>query len=71
MLGGGRRAELCRQESSGFDVLSPVLGTVAVNQFERGKPWTVWIWWLALENFHLAVSEEIRHAQGFESSRPV
>ena len=31
--------------------LSPVLGTVAVNQFERGKPWTVWIWWLALAIF--------------------
>lgn len=26
--------------------LSPVLGAVAVNQFERGKPWTNWIWWL-------------------------
>ena len=31
--------------------LSPVLGTVAVNQLERGKPWTVWIWWLALAFF--------------------
>ena len=26
--------------------LSPVLGAVAVNQFERGEPWTNWIWWL-------------------------
>lgn len=26
--------------------LSPVLGAVAVNQLERGKPWTTWIWWL-------------------------
>ena len=28
--------------------LSPVLGGVAVSQFERGQPWTSWIWWLAV-----------------------
>ena len=28
--------------------LSPVLGAVAINQFERGEPWTCWIWWLAV-----------------------
>lgn len=27
--------------------LSPVLGAVAVSEFERGAPWTSWIWWLA------------------------
>lgn len=26
--------------------LSPVLGAVAINQFESGVPWTRWIWWL-------------------------
>lgn len=26
--------------------LSPILGAMAINQFERGKPWTSWIWWL-------------------------
>ena len=31
--------------------LSPVLGAVAVNQFERGEPWTNWIWWLAVAFF--------------------
>lgn len=28
--------------------LSPVLGTMAINQFERGKPCTMWIWWLVV-----------------------
>ena len=28
--------------------LSPVLGAMAVYQFERGEPWTCWIWWLAV-----------------------
>ena len=28
--------------------LSPVLGAVAVSQFERGEPWMSWIWWLAV-----------------------
>ncbi len=27
--------------------LSPVLGAVAINQLECGKPWTNWIWWIA------------------------
>ena len=26
--------------------LSPVLGAMAISQFERGCPWTTWIWWL-------------------------
>ncbi|MDE3000949.1 MAG: hypothetical protein OXU79_17880 [Gemmatimonadota bacterium] len=25
--------------------LSPVLGAVAISQFERCQPWTSWIWW--------------------------
>ncbi len=25
--------------------LSPVLGAVAISQFERCEPWTSWIWW--------------------------
>lgn len=28
--------------------LSPVLGAMAINQFECGKPWTTWIWWLGV-----------------------
>ena len=28
--------------------LSPVLGAMAINQFERGEPWTIWIWWLVV-----------------------
>lgn len=28
--------------------LSPVLGTMAVNQYERGEPWTSWTCWLAI-----------------------
>ena len=28
--------------------LSPVLGAVAVNQFERCEPWTSWIWWIVV-----------------------
>ncbi len=31
--------------------LSPVLGAVAVSQFEHGEPWTSWIWWLAAAIF--------------------
>lgn len=27
--------------------LSPVFGAMAISQFERGCPWTTWIWWLA------------------------
>ena len=27
--------------------LSPVLGAVAVSEFERGETWWMWIWWLA------------------------
>ena len=27
--------------------LSPVLGAVAVSEFERGEPWMNWVWWLA------------------------
>ena len=26
--------------------LSPVLGAVAVTEFERGQAWTCWIWWV-------------------------
>ena len=26
--------------------LSPVLGAVAVTEFERGQAWTSWIWWV-------------------------
>ena len=26
--------------------LSPVLGAVAISQFESGAPWTTWVWWL-------------------------
>ena len=28
--------------------LSPVLCVVAINQFEHGRPWTIWIWWLVI-----------------------
>ena len=28
--------------------LSPVLGAVAVSEFERGESWRAWIWWLAV-----------------------
>ena len=28
--------------------LSPVLGAVAINQFERGESWTKCIWWLTV-----------------------
>ena len=28
--------------------LSPVLGAIAISQFERGEPWTIWIWWLGV-----------------------
>ena len=27
--------------------LSPVLGAVAVSEFERGEPWMNWAWWVA------------------------
>lgn len=27
--------------------LSPVLGAVAVSEFERGASWLTWVWWLA------------------------
>ena len=27
--------------------LSPVLGAVAVSEFERGEPWMNWVWWVA------------------------
>ena len=28
--------------------LSPVLGAIAINQYERGEPWTNWIWWIVI-----------------------
>jgi len=28
--------------------LSPLLGAMAVSQFALGKPWTVWLPWLAV-----------------------
>ena len=31
--------------------LSPVLGAVAVNQFERGESWTSWLWWVVVAFF--------------------
>jgi len=31
--------------------MSPVLFAMAVSQWERGEPWTCWIWWLALAVF--------------------
>lgn len=27
--------------------LSPVFLTMAINYFEHGEPWTIWIWWIA------------------------
>ena len=31
--------------------LSPVLGAIAINQLECGKPWTNWIWWIVVAFF--------------------
>ena len=35
--------------------LSPVLGAVAINQLECGKPWTNWIWWIVVAFFLVAL----------------
>ena len=35
--------------------LSPVLGAVAINQLECGKPWTNWIWWIVVALFLVAL----------------
>ena len=39
--------------------LSPVLGAIAISQFERGESWTTWIWWFGVALVLVALCWEL------------